>query len=301
MPPLDSWLEFTITAPLVVILLLLLILIGLVTAGVWIYYKEPERIRLLFTRRRKFQEKLGEDNDKTDQSSIYQAYYHFIYNVSHEVSNPLQSIQTNLDNMVRCKPGEVNRWKRYHKIIVAEIRRLGGMTENLRLLSRLETPEAQIELEPVNLKGVIEGVIMALYHTAENRGVRLLYSGPNRPARVLGSRNHLHQVLMNLVDNGIKYSKYNGGEVMIHVQEKQDRLSVRVIDNGIGIPAEDIPYIFDTAYRAPATGSLRRVGTGLGLAIVKRIIEQHGGDIRVESQPGLGTTFTFDLPLHDLS
>jgi two-component system phosphate regulon sensor histidine kinase PhoR len=181
---------------------------------------------------------------------------------------------------------------------VAEIGRLGSMTENLRLLSRLETPDLPIEWEPVNIKGVIEGVIMALFHTAENRGVRLLYSGPDRPARVLGSRDHLHQMLMNLVENGIKYSKYQGGEVMIHLKEEGDRLFLRVIDNGIGIQAEDIPFIFDTAYRAPATGSLRRAGTGLGLAIVKRIIEQQRSDIRVESQPGVGTTFSFDLPLY---
>ena len=124
------------------------------------------------------------------------------------------------------------------------------------------------------------------------------YVGPERPARVLGDRDCLRQVLMNLVDNGIKYSKPEGGEVIINLQEEQDRLRVRVSDEGIGISEEDLPHIFETAYRAPDARSFRRKGTGLGLAIAQRIAEHHGGAIRVRSQPGEGTTFSFDLPLY---
>jgi len=105
-------------------------------------------------------------------------------------------------------------------------------------------------------------------------------------------------VLLNLVDNGIKYGRPGGGEVIINVQEEGQRLLVRVIDDGIGISPDDLPYVFDTAYQAPHTGSLRRAGSGLGLAIVKRIVEQHGGQIRIHSQPGQGTTVAFDLPLY---
>jgi two-component system sensor histidine kinase ArlS len=100
------------------------------------------------------------------------------------------------------------------------------------------------------------------------------------------------------VDNSIKYSRDGGGEVIIAVKDEQDKLSVRVIDNGIGIPEEDLPYIFDTAYRATDTLSIKRAGTGLGLAIAKRIVEQHGGEIQVRSQVGGGTTVSFDLPLY---
>ena len=99
-------------------------------------------------------------------------------------------------------------------------------------------------------------------------------------------------------DNGIKYSKPEGGEVIINLQEEQDRLRVRVSDEGIGISDEDLPHIFETAYRAPDARSFRRKGTGLGLAIAQRIAERHGGAIRVRSQPGEGTTFSFDLPLY---
>jgi signal transduction histidine kinase len=126
----------------------------------------------------------------------------------------------------------------------------------------------------------------------------LRYVGLERPARVLGDRDRLRQVLMNLVGNGIKYSQPEGGEVIVSVQEERDRLYVRVSDEGVGIAEEDLPHIFDTAYRAPDARSFRCKGSGLGLAIVKRIVEQHGGEIRVQSRPGEGTTFSFDLPLY---
>jgi signal transduction histidine kinase len=172
------------------------------------------------------------------------------------------------------------------------------MTQNLRLLSRLETEGIPVKREPINIKAVIEDVMMAQIERAEQREISLIYNGPNRPARVFGNRDHLRQVLMNLIDNSIKYSQDGGGEIIIRVQDDGPRLNVQVSDDGIGIPEEDHAYIFDTAYRVPSEKSMRRAGTGLGLAIVKRIIEQHGGKIEVESSLGGGTTFTFDLPLY---
>jgi signal transduction histidine kinase len=193
---------------------------------------------------------------------------------------------------------QAGRWRQYHAIIATEVQRLTRLTENLRLLSHLETKDAPLVREPVNLKGVIEDVIMAQYETAEARRVRLRYVGPERPARVLGDRDRLRQVLLNLVDNGIKYSKPDGGEVIISIQEEHNRLCVRVSDAGIGIAEEDLPHIFGTAYRAPDARTLRRAGSGLGLAIVKRIVEQHGGALRVQSRLDEGTTMSFDLPMY---
>jgi two-component system phosphate regulon sensor histidine kinase PhoR len=175
---------------------------------------------------------------------------------------------------------------------------MASLTENLRLLSHLETPDAPLVREPVNLKGVVEEIIMSLFERADARDVRLRYVGPDRPPRVLGDRDRLRQVLMNLVDNGIKYSKPGGGEVIISVMEQDEHMRVRVSDEGIGIAEDDLPHLFETAYRAPDARSFRRKGSGLGLAIAQRIVQQHGGEIQVQSQPGDGATFSFDLPLH---
>lgn len=297
MPPLDSWLEISVRTWFA--LSFLFLLGGLVVGGVFAYWRLLTRFKRISNKTQGLHDRLAKHTQQEAQwTSAREAYHHFIYNLSHEVSNPLQSIQTNLDNMANCTLDETHRWQQYHSIIVAEMRRLSRLTENLRLLSHLETPDVLIVREPVNLKGVIEDVIMALFETAEARGVRLRYVGPERPARVLGDRDYLYQMLMNLVDNGIKYSRLEGGEVIISVLEEREQLYVRVSDEGVGIAEEDLPHIFNTAYRAPDARSFRRKGSGLGLTIAKRIVEQHGGLIRAQSQPGEGTTFSFNLPLY---
>jgi signal transduction histidine kinase len=299
MPPLDSWLEFTIRTQFLTVLALALLLVGLIAGGAFAWRRLLVRTRRLASEVQALRAQVAKHTAQEAQQAVAsEAYRHFIYNLSHEVANPLQSIRTNLDNMAICSLDEAGRWRQYHAIIAAEVQRLAALTENLRLLSRLETPDAPTVREPVNLKAVIEGVIMALFEMAEARGVRLRYVGPERPARVLGDRDRLYQALANLVDNGIKYSKPQGGEVVISVQEEGGRLRVRVSDEGVGISEVDLPYIFDTAYRAPDARSLRRAGSGLGLTIVRRIVEQHGGEIHVQSRLGEGTTFAFDLPLY---
>ncbi len=218
----------------------------------------------------------------------------FVDNLSHEISNPLQSIKTNLDIMSKCKPDETGRWKQLYVTIKGQIKRLNNTLNNLRSLSLLETPDASINFETINIKLVIEEVILALVEYAETKNVQLSYECPEQPARILGNRDLLMQMMVNLVDNGIKYSKEDGGGVIISVNDENEDLWIRVIDNGIGIDEEDLPYIFETAYRAP---TFRRSGSGLGLALVKMIVEKHGGEISVNSQKGEGTTFSFNIPL----
>lgn len=291
MLPLDSWVEITFKAPYILLPLFALGLIGLVIGGVRVYRQRSARIKDLAA-------EIQTMRAQASTSSSDEAYHHFVSNVAHGISNPLQSIQTNLDNLANCSPDEIGRWRQYHAILATEVQRLMRMTENLRLLSLLETVGASTIREPVNLKAIAEDVIMAQFEGAEARHVRLRYMGPDRPARVLGDRDQLRQVLMNLVDNGIKYAKPIGGEIIISVQDENDPLCVRVSDTGIGIAAEDLPHIFDTAYRAPDARSFQHKGSGLGLAIAKRIVEQHGGTLKAQSQLGEGTTFLFDLPLY---
>jgi signal transduction histidine kinase len=304
MSPADSWLSITIQLPFPAAIIISLVVLLLLGAGIFWLIRRSRRNKKVIASLQAQVDDLVHRQAEVDglsatlsPSADQNAYLQFIYNISHEISNPLQSIETNLENMSRCTPQETARWQQYHAIIATEIQRLSELTENLRLLSRLETPDTPVKREPVNMKGVIEGVMMAQVEVAEANGVHLAYSGPERPARVLGNRDHLQQVLLNLVDNSIKYSHPSGGEVVISVQELDQRLWVRVIDDGIGISIEDLPYVFDTAYQVPRTGSLRRAGSGLGLAIAKRIIEQHGGKISIQSQPDRGTTVAFDLPL----
>lgn len=278
---------------------LMLLAAALLVWGSITWWRRREKARQLSANMLLLQTELEQfEAERESMPNEQEAYRQFIYNISHEVANPLQSIQTNLDNMIECTQEETGRWQQYHGIISVEIRRLSQMTANLRLLARLETTGAAVKREPINIKAVIEDVLMAQIERAEQRGIRLVYNGPNRPARVFGNRDHLRQVLLNLVDNGIKYAKESGGEIVLSASDTSERLVVKISDNGIGIPAEDLPFVFDTAYRAPNSKSLRRAGTGLGLAIVRRIVEQHGGEIQVESELATGTVFTFDLPVY---
>ena len=292
MPPPNSWLVFTLRVPLWLAPFLAL---GLIILVVWLARKAVRGRRSAgnFTTAAE----PGCNEREQEWLAARDAYQHFLYNLSHEISNPLQSILTNLDNLASCTPAEEGRWRQYHAVTSAEVRRLAGLTDQLRLLARLETPGGPVKREPVNIKGVIEAVLMALIDEAEAREITLTYVGPARPARVMGDRDHLHQALLNLVDNAVKYSDA-GDQVVISVQEEGEKLLVRVSDSGVGIPAEDLEHIFETAYRARDARSFRRKGSGLGLAIVKRIVEQHGGQVHVESHLGEGTTFSFDLPAY---
>jgi signal transduction histidine kinase len=237
------------------------------------------------------------DELKNKSEITREAYINFLYNISHEISNPLQSIQTNLDNMAHCVPEDIEGLQKYNEIISSDIQRLAEFTERLRALSRLETPNRQIIREPVNLRGVIETVLMRQYDYAIERQVSLGYQGPEQLKRIMANRVDLEQVFTNLIGNSIKYSKDDGGAVVISVEEIDNSFLIRVIDNGIGIPEADLPHIFDVVYRSPETFVSRRKGTGLGLAIVKQIAEQYGGSISATSELGTGTTITFKLPL----
>jgi signal transduction histidine kinase len=295
-PPLNSWLEFRIQTTF--FFLLALAVATLVVGLLFLRWRDRNRLHRLSAQVDALWLQQAEHwEQETRWQSAREAYRHFIYGLSHEVANPLQTIQINLDNMAGCQVNEAHRWRQYQAAITAEVQRMSVLTQNLRLLAHLETPDVPLVRELVNLKGVVEEVIMALHDPAEARGVQLCYVGPERPSRVMGDRTGLIQVLRNLVDNGIKYSRPEGGTVMIGLQERESYVWVRVSDEGLGIAPEDLPHIFDLAYRAPDARSFRHQGLGLGLAIVKRIVEQHGGEIRVQSEPGQGTTFSFSLPI----
>ena len=299
MPPSESLVR--ITAPLIVSVLIIILVIATILIAPIVIIKQYKQNKWLTSKTKELSDKLEANASHpaiSESPSVKEAYLQFIYNISHEVANPLQSIQINLENMASSTPEEVGRWRQSYAIISNELKRLFALTENLRLLSRLETSEKAIKREPVNLKGVIEDVIMAEADRASARAIQLIYRGPERPARVLGNRDQLRQVVSNLVDNSIKYAKEGGGEVVISLQEEQEDILVRVSDEGLGIPEEDIPFVFDTAYRSPAPRSVKRTGSGLGLAIAKRVVEQHGGTIKVQSKVDVGTTVSFNLPLY---
>ena len=226
-------------------------------------------------------------------------YRQAIYLLSHEFSTPLQTILTCLSNLTNApRPGQ--EWDRNHSLAVEEARRLGKMVTDMRLLAHLETKGA-ITLQPVNMGAVIKSALMKYGDWAEAASANIQYEGPERIPPVLGDRAQLTHVMENLIDNALKYRRPDVyPKVIVNATVNNDRLYIRVSDNGRGIAAEDLPHIFNPTFRSPEASISRKQGSGLGLAIIKHIIEQHKGEITVRSHLGEYTVFSFWLPRHAL-
>lgn len=226
-------------------------------------------------------------------------YRQAIYLLSHEFSTPLQTILTCLSNLTKApRPGQ--EWERNHSLAVEEARRLGKMVTDMRLLAHLETKGA-ITLQPVNMGAVIKSALMKYGDWAEAASANIQYEGPERLPPVLGDRAQLTHVMENLIDNALKYRRPDvHPKVIVNATVNNDRLYIRVSDNGRGIAAEDLPHIFNPTFRSPEASISRKQGSGLGLAIIKHIIEQHKGEITVRSHLSEYTVFSFWLPRHAL-
>jgi len=227
-------------------------------------------------------------------------YRQAIYLLSHEFSTPLQTILACLNNLTNA-PRPSQEWDRNHVLAVEEARRLGKMVTDMRLLAHLETKGA-ITLQPVNMGAVIKSALMKYGDWAEAASTDIQYEGPERLPPVLGDRAQLTHVMENLIDNALKYRRPDiRPKVVVNATVNNDRLYIRVSDNGRGIAEEDVPHIFNPTFRSPEASISRKQGSGLGLAIIKHIIEQHKGEITVRSQVGEYTVFSFWLPRHSLN
>jgi len=229
-----------------------------------------------------------------------QAFYrNFIQNVSHELKTPLTVIQGHAARLGDV-PGDTESWQASRRIIADEGKRLTQLVDNLLTLARLESPAFSLDLAPLHLSGLLEEAILQVSDLAEARQIGLsLNLAPGLP-RLDGDRARLKQVVLNLLDNALKYTP-PGGSVVVSARlgegAEAAHLVCAVQDTGEGIPVDDLPYIFEKLYRARRARGRPVEGSGLGLTIAQQIIRAHGGDLRVETAVGHGTTFTFTLPV----
>lgn len=211
----------------------------------------------------------------------------------HEFRTPLAALTAATHLLQRSDiPGDQRQ--NLARTIYGEVRRLNEMATDFLELARLESGRVRFVREPVHLGGLVGEVLELVRLQAETEDVVLVSDLDSTLAPVPGDRNRLKQVLLNLLTNAIKYNQ-RGGRVFIRLARRDDRIELAVEDTGRGIPAESLPHIFERFYRVPEREG-RGVGTGLGLAIAKRIIENHQGEVRVESAVGQGSTFTVSLP-----
>jgi len=220
----------------------------------------------------------------------------FVANVSHELRTPVTIIkgyaETLLDGTLESAPVQA---KRFVEIIASHSERLTNLINDILTLSSLETKEAILELSPIDVSGTIAKACMLLQERADQKNIAISNesTGASLP-RVLADQGRLEQVVVNLLENAIKYTP-DGGSVRLFTEDDGEYIRVSVADTGIGIPFKDLPRIFERFYRVDEARTREQGGTGLGLAIVKHIVQLHGGNVSVTSLPHQGSVFSFSL------
>ena len=218
----------------------------------------------------------------------------FISNASHELKTPLSSIKILTESLLYQPPDE-KMYKEFLTDINSEIDRLNAVISDLLLLVHIDEQEDEKpKLSPVPLQQILGRAVRGLMPVAQSRKIELEYTVENS-VTVFCDELKLQQALYNVVDNAIKYT-HDEGHVKVTLSDDGDNAVVRVEDNGVGIPKDAIPHIFDRFYRVDKARSRSTGGTGLGLSIVDKIIKMHGGRIEVESEEGAGSIFTIYLP-----
>ena len=220
----------------------------------------------------------------------------FVSDASHELKTPLAAIRLLTDSILQTDQMDMETVRDFVTDIGSEAERLSRITENLLRLTRLDggvVPSAY----PVAVGPVLQRVERMLGMVAAEKGV-VISGAVSEDAVALATDDDVHQILYNLMENAIKYSAPENGFVRVEASVRDGQVVITVTDNGIGIPDEDLPHIFDRFYRVDKMRSREVGGTGLGLSIVKDTIEGRGGAISAGHGPdGVGTTFTVRLPL----
>ncbi|MBB6670081.1 sensor histidine kinase [Cohnella nanjingensis] len=228
-----------------------------------------------------------------DLQQLEQMRRDFVSNVSHEVQSPLTSISGYAKALKFVDIAE-NERSRYLDIIIAESERVSKMSDNLLKLAMLEARQHPLSTVTYRLDEQIRKVIIVSQPLWSARSIHLEPDLPN--AIITADQDQLNQVWTNLLGNSIKFSP-DVGTISVSIQPGIQEVSVRFVDNGIGISTEDQRRIFERFFKADRSHNRKIQGSGLGLAIVKQIVSLHQGDIRVESELGRGTTIVVTLPV----
>ncbi|MED4046661.1 HAMP domain-containing histidine kinase [Priestia aryabhattai] len=220
----------------------------------------------------------------------------FVEDASHELRTPLAIIQGHLTLLNRWGKNDAAVLDKSLKSSLKEVERLTNLVQELLELSRAENSLINpVDVEPINVLATVQHVVRNFEVLYNNYEFKIRHSHENLYVNI--SSRHLEQILIILLDNAVKYSKKEEKEVVIDCSLINEKVSLKVMDKGIGIPEEDIPYILNRFYRVDKARSRKQGGLGLGLAIAKRWIEKYHGTINIESKEGEGTNVTAVLPL----
>ncbi|MGE5817352.1 MAG: ATP-binding protein, partial [Deltaproteobacteria bacterium] len=225
----------------------------------------------------------------------------FVANVSHELRTPLTAIRGYVETLLYAPPPDPKDSRQFLAIIDRHSERLTRLTEDLLILSDLESGRVQLSLSAVDASQLIQRVLEIFLARAEKKQIELCRVLEPGALRITGDLDRLQQLFINLVDNAVKYTPA-GGRVTISAAAKAENnggepmIEIAVSDTGPGIPSKDLPRLTERFYRVDKTRSRELGGTGLGLAIVKHIVQAHKGELKIESELQKGTTVRVLLP-----
>lgn len=236
-------------------------------------------------------------NDYTQTQLLDSSQREFVSNVSHELRNPLASIKAMVETLESGTVHDTSIAFDFLGRISSDIERMTNLVNDLLELSRIESGRLHLEKQVVDLPTLIKEITSDTNIKYADHSPNISTNCPDAPLEIYADEERIRQIFINLIENAIRFTNENGA-ISVGCYKGETTVEIYVQDNGIGIPVEHQPHIFERFYKVER--SRRYVGTGLGLAIAKEIIEAHSGNIRVESAEEEGTTFYFTLPLHQV-
>lgn len=220
----------------------------------------------------------------------------FLGNISHELKTPLFTVQGYILTLIDGAIDDREIREKYLQRANKGVERLVSIVKDLDMISKLESNELGLQIEQFNIVDVIQGVFDLLEMRSKNRKITLNFDkNYDTPVLVYGDVERIEQVLTNLIVNSLKYGRLDGATTVTIESYGHQKVMVKVADNGEGIKKQHLARLFERFYRVDQSRSREQGGSGLGLSIVKHIIEAHDETIRVKSEFGLGSEFSFTL------
>lgn len=235
-------------------------------------------------------------HDITEQQKLERARREFVANVSHELRTPLTTIKSYTETILDSEQMPAETSNEFLKVVVSEADRMTRLVKDLLILTRLDNDKVAIKREEFSIRQLLVEVVQKLNLEAKSYDHSLSFSETTALPFYKGDRDRIEQVLINIISNAIKYT-HPGGKIEVFAGAVYDHIYIKIRDNGIGIPTEDVKRIFERFYRVDKARSRDSGGTGLGLAIAKEIIEAHNGSITISSKQDIGTEVTIKLPI----
>ena len=229
----------------------------------------------------------------TEQRNVENTRREFISNVSHELRSPLASVKALIETLMDGAIDDKSVTADYLSRINTDVDRMNQLVSELLELSTLESGQVHLDIKSININDSIFNVVRSLEHKAKGKNINISYPDPCVNLEVFADKRKIIQVIINLLDNAIRFTSENG-TILISTSQSEGLVEVTIEDNGTGISAKDQKHVFERFYKVDPSRS--GSGTGLGLAIAKHIVMAHDGNLSLHSEPGEGSKFSFKLP-----